>query len=105
MRPLRHFTTAFHGVFDVEKGNWLFPIEDRRDPNGKGLAGMLHGIALSRYLQLVDWSSRLIRPGKVALSACVPDILTRLQIVPSVREADRNEEVRRDLLWQCCPTG
>jgi REP element-mobilizing transposase RayT len=65
---------------NVEKGLWLFPIEDRRNPNGKGLAGMLHGISLSSYMQLVDWSSRLIRPGKVSLTAGIPDILTRLQI-------------------------
>jgi REP element-mobilizing transposase RayT len=65
---------------NFEQGHWLFPIEDRRDPNGNGLAGMLHGISLSGYVQLVDWSSRLIRPGKVSLSAHVPDILTRLRI-------------------------
>jgi hypothetical protein len=65
---------------NVEKGLWLFPIEDRRDPNGNGLAGMLHGISLSGYMQLVDWSSRLIRPGKQNLSTHVPDILNRLQI-------------------------
>jgi hypothetical protein len=41
---------------------------------------MLQGISLSGYMQLVDWSSRLIRPGKQSLSAGVPDILTRLQI-------------------------
>jgi len=41
---------------------------------------MLHNISLSGYLQLIDWSSRLIRPGKVNVSANVPDILTRLQI-------------------------
>jgi hypothetical protein len=41
---------------------------------------MLHGISLSSYMQLVDWSSRLIRPGKVSLTAGIPDILTRLQI-------------------------
>jgi hypothetical protein len=28
----------------------------------------------------VDWSSRLIRSGKVSLSAQIPDILTRLEI-------------------------
>ncbi|MDB5390453.1 MAG: hypothetical protein JWM11_6099 [Planctomycetaceae bacterium] len=38
------------------------------------------GISLSGYLQLVDRSSRLIRPGKQSLSSTVPDILTRLQI-------------------------
>ena len=65
---------------NFEKGHWLFPIEDRRDPSGNGLAGILHGISLTGYLQLLDWSSRLIRPGKVTVSDAVPDILTRLQI-------------------------
>lgn len=69
-------------VVNVERGHWLFPIEDRRDPQGQGLAGMLRGISLSGYLQLVDWSSRLIRPGKASLSNVVPDILTRLQVTP-----------------------
>ncbi|MDB5391924.1 MAG: transposase [Planctomycetaceae bacterium] len=71
---------SFGAKTDVEQGHWLLPIEDRRNPNGQGLAGMLPGISLTDYLQLVDWSSRLIRPGKQSLSASVPDILTRLQI-------------------------
>jgi hypothetical protein len=41
---------------------------------------MLQGVSFSGFLQLVDWSSRLIRPRKVSLSAVVPDILTQLQI-------------------------
>jgi hypothetical protein len=57
-----------------------FPIEDRRNPNDNGLAGMPQGISLSCYMQLIDWSIRLIRPGKMALSAHVPDTLARLQI-------------------------
>ena len=65
---------------NVERGHWLLPIEDRRDQNGEGLVGMLRGVSLSGYLQLIDWSSRLIRPGKVNLSTDVPQILTRLRI-------------------------
>ncbi|MDB5390622.1 MAG: hypothetical protein JWM11_6268 [Planctomycetaceae bacterium] len=65
---------------NIEKGHWLLPIEDRRDPQGNGLAGILHGISLTGYLQLLDWSSRLIRPGKITVSDAVPNILTRLQI-------------------------
>ena len=65
---------------NVEKGHWLFPIEDRRDQNDKGLAGLILSVSLFGYLQLVDWSSRLIRPGTVSLPDPVPDILTRLQI-------------------------
>ena len=41
---------------------------------------MLRGVSLAGYLQLIDWSSRLIRSGKVNLSTDVPHILTRLQI-------------------------
>jgi REP element-mobilizing transposase RayT len=64
----------------LEKGHWLFPIEDKRDSNGHGLAGMLHGISLTGYLQLLDWSSRLVRPGKAHVAAGAPPLLSRLQI-------------------------
>src|SRR3569832_2068266 len=73
-------TSPYASKVNVEQGHWLFAIEDRRDQNGNGLAGMLRGVSLSGYLQLIDWSSRLIRPGKQNLSSTVPDILTRLQI-------------------------
>lgn len=39
---------------NFEQGHWLFPIENRRDPNGNGLAGVLHGISLPGHVQLVD---------------------------------------------------
>ena len=64
----------------LEKDHWLFPIEDKRDPNGHGLAGMLHGISLTGYLQLVDWTSRLVRPGKGRVAAETPALLSRLGI-------------------------
>ena len=63
---------------NVEQGHWLLPIEDQRDPNGNGLVGMLQDISLSGYLQLIDWPSQLVRPGKVNLSVGLPDIPTRL---------------------------
>jgi len=75
-----HSNSASKG--NVERGLWLFPIEDRRNSKGKGLAGMMPGISISDYLQLVDWSSRLIGPGTVSLTTDVPDVLTRLQIDP-----------------------
>jgi len=73
-------SSRYASQINVERGHWLFPIEDRRDQDGQGLAGLLRGISLSGYVKLVDWSSRLIRPGKVNLSAEIPDILTRLNI-------------------------
>lgn len=70
------YTSKVH----LEKDHWLFPIEDKRDPNGKGSAGMLHGISLTGYLQLVDWTSRLVRPGKARVSVGAPALLSRLGI-------------------------
>ena len=64
----------------LEHGHWLLPIEDKRDPNGTGSPGMVHGLSLTGYLQLVDWSSRLVRPGKSHISAETPALLKRLQI-------------------------
>jgi len=64
----------------LEKDHWLFPIEDKRDPNGNGLAGMLHGISLTGYLQLVDWTSRLVRSGKARVAVETPALLSRLGI-------------------------
>ena len=64
----------------LEKDHWLFPIEDKRDPNGHGLAGMLQGISLTGYLQLVDWTSRMVRPGKARVTAETPALLSRLGI-------------------------
>lgn len=63
-----------------EKDHWLFPIEDKRDPQGDGLAGMLQGLSLTGYLQLVDWSSRLVRPGKSRVAPDAPPLLSRLHI-------------------------
>ena len=77
--PLRG-ESPYHSKANAERGHWLLPIEDRRDKNGNGLVGMLRGVSLSGYLQLIDWSSRLIRPRKVNLTADVPHILTRLRI-------------------------
>ena len=53
---------------------------DKRDQDGNGLAGMLHGISLTGYLQLLDWSSRLVRPGKARLADDAPPLLSRLRI-------------------------
>jgi len=73
-------SSRYASQINIEQGHWLFPIEDRRDQDGHGLAGLLRGISLPGYVQLVDWPSRLVRPGKVKLSADTPDILTRMNI-------------------------
>ncbi len=41
---------------------------------------ILHGLSLTGYLQLVDWSNSLVRPGKSRLKEEVPPILAQLWI-------------------------
>ena len=79
LEALRDRTPSASQV-NLEKGHWLLPIEDRRDKHGKGAAGLLRGISLPEYVQLIDWSSRLIRPGKSRSKTETPDSLTRLEI-------------------------
>ena len=90
---LREGSPYFSKV-QLEKGHWLFPIEDKRDANGDGLAGMLKGISLTGYLQLVDWSSRLVRPGKARVAEDAAAILARLQIDAAGWQATLEKLVR-----------
>jgi hypothetical protein len=78
LETLQKISPYFSKVY-CERGLWPFPIEDCWDPNGVGQAGMLQDISLMGYLQLIDWSSWLIRPGKVNLPQIVPSILNRPQ--------------------------
>jgi hypothetical protein len=55
---------------------------------------MLHVVSLTGYLQLLDWSSRLVRPGKVNLAASVPPLLARLNIEPTVWQATLEKLLR-----------
>ena len=61
----------------IEKGLWLCPIEDRRR-EGLKRTGLLDGFSLGSYLQLVDYTSRLVRQGKARVSREVASLLTRL---------------------------
>ena len=56
---------------------WLCPIEDRRGL-GSSREGMLEGISLGSYLFLVDYTGRLFRDGKAAISAQLSGVLDRL---------------------------
>lgn len=67
---------------NLEAGHWLFPVEDRRDRNGRGRAGMIPKFPLAEYLQLVDWSNGLVNRGK-SITGEIPKILTRLEIEPT----------------------
>lgn len=60
----------------LEEQLWLCPIDDARKHGGR--AGMLDSFGLGSYLQLLDYTSRLVRRGKARVSAEVEAILDRL---------------------------
>ena len=51
----------------LEESNWLCPIEDRRRLDSSR-EGMLEGFSLGSDLLLVDYTGRLFREGKAAIS-------------------------------------
>ena len=61
----------------MEESLWLCPIEDRRQLDSSR-EGMLEGFSLGSYLLLVDYTGRLFREGKAAISSEVSGILDRL---------------------------
>ena len=68
---------------DLESSIWFTPVEDRPTRNTKGRPrrrGMLPGLKVTDYLQIVDAASRLIRDGKAHLSSQVEPILERLKL-------------------------
>jgi len=56
---------------------WLAPIEERRERGGER-AGITSQVTLASYLRLLDWSARLLRPGKSRMPFEVAGILERL---------------------------
>lgn len=69
---------AQQAEFGLEQGLWLCPLTDERE-SGSARAGVLSGLTLGGYLQLVDYTSRLVRRGKAKVSAEVASILSRLE--------------------------
>ncbi len=61
----------------LEETIWLCPIEDRRKLDSSR-EGMLEGLSLGSYLLLVDYTGRLFRDGKSAISTELAGILARL---------------------------
>ena len=63
---------------DFEQTHWLCPLqESKRDAKGRR-EGMLPGLSLASYLELVDWTARLWRQGKARMSVEVAGIMQRL---------------------------
>jgi REP element-mobilizing transposase RayT len=63
----------------LEEALWLCPIEDRRQLDSSR-EGMLEGFSLGSYLLLVDYTGRLFREGKAAISGELAGIFDRLAI-------------------------
>ena len=65
----------------LEDDLWLVPIEDQR---GRGAVreGMRTGFTLGQYLMLVEYTGRILRDGKAAISSEVADIFARLGSTP-----------------------
>lgn len=61
----------------IETGLWLCPIEDRRN-DGIKRSGLLEGFSLGSYLQLIDYTSRLIRRQKARVTDQVASLLDRV---------------------------
>jgi hypothetical protein len=73
----RGSVAASNASAGLEVSHWLCPIEDRRRLDSPR-EGMLEGFSLGSYLLLVDYTGRLFREGKAAISAELTGILERL---------------------------
>jgi REP element-mobilizing transposase RayT len=87
---LRDGLSVETSTMDLEQTHWLGPIEDGRAVGGR--AGLLPGFSLSCYCRLVDWTSRLVRTGKVALDAAAASIFERFGL-----DAERWESTLQQL--------
>jgi len=61
----------------LEESLWLCPIEDRRLLDS-AREGMVEGFSLGSYLLLVDYTGRLFREGKAAISRDLAAVFDRL---------------------------
>ena len=77
---------AVEAARGLDADHWLCPLGDERG-RGAVRVGVLEGLSLGSYLQLVDWTSRLVRDGKARVSAQVASILDRLGTSADVWQA------------------
>jgi hypothetical protein len=81
----------------LEESLWLCPIEDRRQLDSSR-EGMFDALSLGNYLLLVDYTGRLFREGKAAISAKLAGIFERLGSRAESWQA-RMEKLRRGRLF------
>lgn len=61
----------------LDQEHWLCPLADERKHGAERL-GLLEGFSLGSYLELVDWTSRLVRKGKARVTAELASILNQI---------------------------
>jgi REP element-mobilizing transposase RayT len=88
----RSSVAGSQAVGRMEDSHWLCPFEDGRRKGSKR-EGMLENFSLGSYLLLVDYTSRLCRPGKARVSKEMAGIFERLKT-----SSDQWEERLRKLM-------
>ena len=81
------------GTAGEDEEFWLVPIEDRRASGGTRIE-ISPRMDLAAYLRLLDWSSRLLRPGKCR----VPKEVSRAGVWKA-RIRQRFVGLARDVIW------
>ena len=81
----------------LEEALWLCPIEDRRQLDSSR-EGMFDGLSVGNYVLLVDYTGRLFREGKAAISAKLTGIFERLGSRAGNWQA-RMEKLRKGRLY------
>jgi hypothetical protein len=78
VEQIRNGSVAAQSVSgEVEDSLWLVPFEDRKR-HGSSRKGFAEGFTLGQYLLLVDYTSRVVRKGKAALSSELASIFELL---------------------------
>ncbi len=79
LEAARETTTAalIEALGQLEEKHWLCPIHDRSDC-GAERAGMLQRLSLASYLELIDYTSRVVREGKANVGQHVCSLFERL---------------------------
>ena len=84
----------------LEDELWLVPVEDRRGL-GAVREGMRSGFTLGQYVMLVEYTGRMLRDGKAAISAEVADVFARLGCTPETWGVRMSKLAGGRLLGRC----
>lgn len=74
--------SAFSSKANLEKGTWMFPIEDRSDAKSSRAPGMFESISLTGYVQLLEWTARSLRSSGNTSKLAIPAVIAQNEIDP-----------------------